>query len=640
MRSGERDRDGAMGNRTEGCRWGDFGTFAFHHLDQHPSLTPPETPFFFLLAILASLVSFARCSCVRLAESSLTSALAPRSNRGSFFTSVLPLATIASAIVLPDLSDVQTWENIVPSKESIGKVASAFKDDLDAFTSGVEDILSHAGDAVQSTLDNLLGSEDADADVLGHHHHHHKTSNLTIYQLIKASDHTKKFAALVDEHDSVVQLLNSTKANYTLFVPVDAAFERIPDHGKKPSRDFVDALLRYHIGVGLYPAPRLLVTHTLPTALDEAWLDDEPQRLRTRVGLFGVTVNFYNKVIKADIRAKNGVIHAVKHILVPPPMVGRVLSLVPSKFSTLLLAYEKTDFVSFIHHVKMRGSTVFAPSNQAFARLGPSANAFLFNSEHGLKYLRALLKYQIVANETLYSDAFYRAKAADAEHVVTVGRDENGVEADGLRHYHVDMPSLLDEKNIAVDITRWGGLIDVKVNGYVHVGVQDGVARNGVIQVVDRVLFPHRTPGAGRQGEVNAEEEELLWGGEVDVEDIKARLGPLVEEDDEDFSFELGGRRKASKEGFEFPVYKDDVRRTYIKFIWDGRLGHSVVVFMETKKHQMTVWRLRRPTHFMPEADQIHFPSFPPPPPPPLAVCSLPSLGRIQEDPGSLFHQS
>lgn len=220
--------------------------------------------------------------------------------------SVLPLGVIASALVLPDLTDVQTWENVLPSKESADKAVSAFKDDLDVFASGVEDVLSYAGDAVQSTLDHLLddGDEADDADMLGHgghHHHHHHTSNLTIYQMIKASNHTKKFAALVDEHDSVVQLLNSTKANYTLFVPVDEAFEHVPDHGKKPSRDFIDALLRYHIGVGLYPSPLLLGIHTLPTALDEEWLGDEPQRLRTRVGLFGVTVNFYSKVIKRDL---------------------------------------------------------------------------------------------------------------------------------------------------------------------------------------------------------------------------------------------------------------------------------------------------------------------------------------------------
>jgi hypothetical protein len=55
-------------------------------------------------------------------------------------------------------------------------------------------------------------------------------------------------------------------------------------------------------------------------------------------------------------------------------MIGRVISLFPAQFSTLLLAYDKTDFVKFVHNVKMNGSTVFAPSNSAWERLGPKAN--------------------------------------------------------------------------------------------------------------------------------------------------------------------------------------------------------------------------------------------------------------------------
>lgn len=55
-------------------------------------------------------------------------------------------------------------------------------------------------------------------------------------------------------------------------------------------------------------------------------------------------------------------------------MIGRVISLFPAQFSTLLLAYDKTDFVKYVHHIKMNGSTVFAPSNKAWERLGPKAN--------------------------------------------------------------------------------------------------------------------------------------------------------------------------------------------------------------------------------------------------------------------------
>ena len=51
--------------------------------------------------------------------------------------------------------------------------------------------------------------------------------------------------------------------------------------------------------------------------------------------------------------------------------------------------------------------TLFAPSNFAFKLLGPKINAFLFSS-YGLKYLEALLKYHVVSDQTLYSDAYYK----------------------------------------------------------------------------------------------------------------------------------------------------------------------------------------------------------------------------------------
>jgi uncharacterized surface protein with fasciclin (FAS1) repeats len=106
---------------------------------------------------------------------------------------------------------------------------------------------------------------------------------------------------LVNEYDDIVELLNNTKTNYTLFVPVDSAFAHLPDHGdEKPSKEFIEAVLRYHIGLDTYTGRRILSTQTIPTALDEKFLGGEPQSLRTEVGLLGIRVNFYSKVIKAN----------------------------------------------------------------------------------------------------------------------------------------------------------------------------------------------------------------------------------------------------------------------------------------------------------------------------------------------------
>ena len=192
----------------------------------------------------------------------------------------------------------------------------------------------------------------------------------------------------------------------------------------------------------------------------------------------------------------------------PPPFVGRELSLFPNVFSTLLLAYEKTDFVNFIHGLKTDGTTVFAPSNRAWARLGPRANAFLFNTEKGLGYLKALLKYQVVANATLYSDAFYSATDKDAS-----------FRAEDERHF--DLTTLLHDLPIRVDIKRWGGWVRFWVNGFTPVVVRDGVARNGVVQVVAKVpLPPCKHHGDGASGDDYAE---------VEVDDLIERLAPYVE---------------------------------------------------------------------------------------------------------------
>lgn len=433
---------------------------------------------------------------------------------------LLPLAAVASAFVIPDAQvfaqlpvhdeqphDDLSWWDWLPSADTI---TSSAHDVVSTLSAGIEDAVHNVKGKFETEMGSIFDQEDEyTIDDAGRPHHGHKTSNATIYQLISKSKYTTKFAKLVDEYDDIVQLLNSTSANYTLFVPVDEAFKHIPED-KKPSREFVEAVLKYHIGLGLYPAGRVLVTHTLPTALDEPLLGDKPQRLRTSVGLLsGVRVNFYSKVIAVDIGAKNGVIHAVKSILIPPPMVGRELTLFPSKFSTLLLAYDKTNFTSFVHGIKMTGSTVFAPDNSAFSKLGPAANAFLFNTEKGLGYLKAILKYHIVPDEVVYSDAYY--SSADSETRDEVGRG----------HYHLDVPTLLEEKNIAIDISRFAGFIRVKLNGYIPLTVQDAIAKNGVIHLPGRVLIPPH-----KHGKVNSEET----GADISVEELMERLGDYLDE--------------------------------------------------------------------------------------------------------------
>ena len=145
-------------------------------------------------------------------------------------------------------------------------------------------------------------------------------------------------------------------------------------------------------------------------------------------------------------------------------------------------------------------------------RFGPKINAFLF-SKYGGKHLKALLKYHVVANETLYSDAFYNAK--EAQELV----DDVSAETIPKGRFHVDLPTLLDGKSLSIDIARFGGLITIKINGFGSVAVQDGLASDGVVHVVSNVLIPPKTAGG-----------VAYQGEELTVEELKERLDAHIEQ--------------------------------------------------------------------------------------------------------------
>jgi uncharacterized surface protein with fasciclin (FAS1) repeats len=355
-----------------------------------------------------------------------------------------------------------------------------------------------------------------------HHPPHHHAPNETIYEMIAKSKYTTKLAAAISEFPDLVDLLNGTKANYTVFAPTDRAFEKIPKHAPKPPKEFLKKLLTYHVSPDFYPAGRLLVTRTVPTALEAEFLSTKDhkvqQRLSTQIGFKGPTVNFYSRIVAADIFGTNGVIHGVDSILLPPPKAVNIIAALPAEFSTLELALTKTDLLPLFNDTSLHvGGTLFAPSNWAFQRLGPRINAFLF-SQYGQKYLKALILYHVVDNITLYSDAIYKADAADGPH-----------RGPRKGFFHIDLPTGLEGKSLSVDIARYGRFITIKINGFTRVAVSDGIAADGVIHVIPNVLIPPKTPG----GPGVADDD-------MDLDEFKARLAPFVgDESDEEFNLEL-----------------------------------------------------------------------------------------------------
>jgi hypothetical protein len=83
----------------------------------------------------------------------------------------------------------------------------------------------------------------------------------------------------------------------------------------------------------------------------------------------------------------------------------------------------------------------------------------------------------------------------------------------------------LDDKPLAIDIVRRGPWTDIKINAFVHVAIQDGLASDGVLQVVNSVLIPPKKPGLA------GADADYWQGGELSVEELKERLGAMVGDD-------------------------------------------------------------------------------------------------------------
>lgn len=161
--------------------------------------------------------------------------------------------------------------------------------------------LGYRYDLLQDVNDND-GEHGRDRPHHPHHHPHHGQSDLTIYELISRSKYTTKLAKLVDQDEELVQLLNSTKANYTVFAPTDDAFAKIPKDHPEPSKEFLRNVLLYHISPGVYSAGRVFYSHTLPTLYNETGLGENlPQRISIRKGWRGLTVNFYARIVAVNI---------------------------------------------------------------------------------------------------------------------------------------------------------------------------------------------------------------------------------------------------------------------------------------------------------------------------------------------------
>jgi uncharacterized surface protein with fasciclin (FAS1) repeats len=103
---------------------------------------------------------------------------------------------------------------------------------------------------------------------------------------------------------------------FTVFAPTDSAFEKLPDEViisllKKENKDKLVNILKFHVISGSYPSDKLplLPLKTL-----------NGQNVNFKVDNGDIFINGA-KVLKANIKASNGIIHVIDGVLTPPKSI-------------------------------------------------------------------------------------------------------------------------------------------------------------------------------------------------------------------------------------------------------------------------------------------------------------------------------
>lgn len=233
---------------------------------------------------------------------------------------------------------------------------------------------------------------------------------------------------------------------FTVFAPTDAAFGDIPSDVLSDlleDNDLLTSVLTYHVVSGRVPASDVVSLSSAATVNGAS----------VKIEVDGGTVFVDGaEVVTTDIEASNGIIHVIDAVLTPEPIAN-----IPQTareaggFSTLLAAVEAAGLTE-----TLSGDgpfTVFAPTDAAFAAIPQEdLDALLQDPEA----LAAVLTYHVVSGDVR------AAQVVQLDEAQTV----NGA---------------------SVDIEVAGQA--VTVDG-VNVVQTDILARNGVIHVIDQVLFP------------------------------------------------------------------------------------------------------------------------------------------------------
>ncbi|MFQ3312962.1 MAG: transforming growth factor-beta-induced protein [Colwellia sp.] len=258
--------------------------------------------------------------------------------------------------------------------------------------------------------------------------------------------------------------LDTTLANldndYTVFAPTNAAFAKLPAGTVEglTSEQLTDILL-YHVIAG-----EVLSDGAIKVAQSMDNMAAMANEAKAAVSFTDGRL-FINgaKVSAANVMAKNGVVHLIDNVIMPPAMmVEPTMNIVevaladPDNFSTLVVALTAADLVTTLSNEEAT-FTVFAPTNAAFAKIDADAlTALLADTEA----LTKVLLTHVVAESSISSFDAYAANGG----------------------------SLTTASGTMIDVSIDAETGQLIVGG-AKVVISDVYTTNGIIHVIDTVII-------------------------------------------------------------------------------------------------------------------------------------------------------
>ncbi|CAJ2509010.1 Uu.00g140360.m01.CDS01 [Anthostomella pinea] len=359
--------------------------------------------------------------------------------------------------------------------------------------------------------------------------------SMTVWDVLQRDERVSKFADIVGMFDDIVLGLSTPQAKFTVYAPVNEAFD---DMFFPPDLPWFywKFLAGYHMGPGSLSEADLKSQSTISSFVNADVFFTYKQRISVQERSLGrVGLNHAAIVLPTEQRdqasATNGFVHHIDSVLELPNSTARVIQQWPelSRFSEALsrtglwLPTGDTN-----GHV---GQTIFAPSNEAFSRLGAKSTSFLF-SRGGIPYLTALLKFHIVQNHTLFSDVYFPHADQPLVNFAATGA-ATGSAGGGAAQAH--LPTLHPGVDVTTTLRRQphekvslcarlvGSPRGVETEE-IAASVPDIVLMDGVIHVVNSLFLPT----AMQEGDRGWHWLKTPWSRGVSVEQLMEILDPWV----------------------------------------------------------------------------------------------------------------